>query len=128
MTCLLNVRHLTATSPPPHVSFRCNHPLPQCLRNTRVHLGSPASRVLLASLRTSGQLCVSDYSAADLEPALLRSVDVRKRPWMTRDARPVQEVCQSEDPIVFRFPQVLRLRPGLQESSERGGKLRAIRI
>ena len=53
---------------------------------------------------------------------------MRKIPVVTRNARPVQEVCQLEDPIVLHFLQDLEPRLGLQESSEQGNKFRAILI
>jgi len=47
---------------------------------------------------------------------------------MTRDAYPVQEICQFENPLVFGFPQILQFFFGFEEFSEQSGKLWAIWI
>ena len=77
---------------------------------------------------TNVELCVSDYSAEHPESVLLRSTDVRKMLKMTRDAYPVQEICQFDNPLVFGFLHILQLFFGLEEFSEQSGKLWAIWI
>ena len=69
------------------------------------------------------ELCVSDYSVERPGSVLLRSTDVRKMLRMPRNAYPVQEICQFEDPLVFGFLQILQLFLGLEEFIEQSGKL-----
>ena len=72
---------------------------------------------------TNVEPCVSDCSAEHPESVLLRSTDVRKMIRMAREAYPVQEIRQFENPLVFGFPQIPQLFFGLEKFSEQSGKL-----